>query len=99
MKISPAGGLSGLLLNQLIRLSPTQGAILMALTAENRGIRGKYSLDAILDYHVPTKSSDVRLAYEQVAGRSRRQGTAGRFMSGENSVCFANRLEMFLTKS
>ena len=37
----------------------------MALTAENRGIRGKYSLDAILDYHVPTKSSDVRLTYEQ----------------------------------
>ena len=65
MKIFLAGGLSGLLLNQLTRLSPTQGAILMALTAENRGIRGQYSLDAILDYHVPTKSSDVRLAYEQ----------------------------------
>ena len=63
----------------------------MALTAENRGIRGKYSLDAILDYHVPTKSSDVRLAYEQ----SRRpdpdgKGRQGGSRQGRIVSAFAN---------
>ena len=89
MKISHAGGLSGVLSDRLARLSPTHGAILMALTAENRGIRGQYSLDAILDYYVPTRRKRCAPGARTESWHDGEgKGEQGGFMSEENHVCF-----------
>jgi hypothetical protein len=89
VKISLAGGLSGLLLDRLTRLSPTHGAIPMALTGENRGIRGQYSLDAILDYYVPTRRKRCAPGARTESWHDGEgKGEQGGFMSEENHVCF-----------
>ena len=61
----------------------------MALTGENRGIRGQYSLDAILDYYVPTRRKRCAPGARTESWHDREgKGEQGGFMSGENHVCF-----------